>query len=49
MASKGVTTSYKFAREDLKEGLVKSLVDIVSGNQKKWMRPSNVDQDTQIF
>ena len=55
LASRGVTTAYQHARDDSKSQLVDSLVSILSGsggegsNTKKWMRPSHVEGDTQIF
>jgi proteasome component ECM29 len=50
LASRGVTTSYQYAPDEAKSQLVDSLVGILSGSGGgKWMRPNNVEEDTQIF
>lgn len=49
IASRGVTASYQFARDDLKKDLLDTLVSILSGSKSTWMRPSHVDEDTQLF
>jgi len=50
LASRGVTASYEHAKDDVKNDLVDALVTILSGNATRtWMRPNDVDQDTQLF
>lgn len=50
IASKGVTSCYQAAKDDVREDLVASLVGILSGSDSgKWMRPDHVEGSTQIF